>query len=156
VQVVQQINHAGEVNRARVMPQNSFIIATKTVCEHGCCKLSRASPKGCARPPKQNCSWHCSTAVHCCTEVAQILPASSTGLQSGSFPVQVNAEVYVFDYTKHASKPEQSGACSPDIRLTGHQTEVSMTLSPEARIFVSRMILQPERAALSQLVKSCT
>lgn len=31
VQVVQQINHAGEVNRARVMPQNSFIIATKTV-----------------------------------------------------------------------------------------------------------------------------
>ena len=33
VQVVQQINHAGEVNRARVMPQNSFIIATKT----GCC-----------------------------------------------------------------------------------------------------------------------
>ena len=32
VQVVQQINHAGEVNRARVMPQNSFIIATKTVC----------------------------------------------------------------------------------------------------------------------------
>jgi histone-binding protein RBBP4 len=34
-----------------------------------------------------------------------------------------NAEVYVIDYTKHASKPEQSGACSPDIRLTGHQTE---------------------------------
>ena len=38
--------------------------------------------------------------------------------------MQVNAEVYVFDYTKHASKPEPSGACSPDIRLTGHQTEV--------------------------------
>ena len=38
VQVVQQINHAGEVNRARVMPQNSFIIATKTVCQgEGCC-----------------------------------------------------------------------------------------------------------------------
>lgn len=31
VQVVQQINHAGEVNRARVMPQSSFIVATKTV-----------------------------------------------------------------------------------------------------------------------------
>ena len=36
----------------------------------------------------------------------------------------MNAEVYVFDYTKHASKPEPSGACHPDIRLTGHNTEV--------------------------------
>ena len=42
-----------------------------------------------------------------------------------SYIVQVNAEVYVFDYAKHASKPEPSGACSPDIRLTGHQTEVN-------------------------------
>ncbi|CAL0329652.1 unnamed protein product [Lupinus luteus] len=31
VQIVQQINHEGEVNRARYMPQNPFIIATKTV-----------------------------------------------------------------------------------------------------------------------------
>ncbi|CAI7835285.1 unnamed protein product, partial [Closterium sp. NIES-54] len=31
VQVVQQINHEGEVNRARYMPQNPFLIATKTV-----------------------------------------------------------------------------------------------------------------------------
>jgi len=31
VQVVQQINHEGEVNRARAMPQNPFMIATKTV-----------------------------------------------------------------------------------------------------------------------------
>lgn len=42
--------------------------------------------------------------------------------------LQVNAEVYVFDYTKHASKPEPSGACSPDIRLTGHNTEVGLRL----------------------------
>jgi histone-binding protein RBBP4 len=33
VQVTQQINHAGEVNRARVCPQNKFLIATKTVCK---------------------------------------------------------------------------------------------------------------------------
>ena len=46
--------------------------------------------------------------------------------RDGLMRSQVNAEVYVFDYTKHASKPEQSGACSPDIRLTGHQTEVSV------------------------------
>ncbi|KAL6311481.1 hypothetical protein AAG906_031245 [Vitis piasezkii] len=31
VQIIQQTNHDGEVNRARYMPQNSFIIATKTV-----------------------------------------------------------------------------------------------------------------------------
>ncbi|CAH9081735.1 unnamed protein product [Cuscuta epithymum] len=31
VKVIQQINHDGEVNRARYMPQNPFIISTKTV-----------------------------------------------------------------------------------------------------------------------------
>jgi histone-binding protein RBBP4 len=31
VQVIQQINHDGEVNRARYMPQNPFLLATKTV-----------------------------------------------------------------------------------------------------------------------------
>ncbi|PQP96085.1 WD-40 repeat-containing protein MSI1 [Prunus yedoensis var. nudiflora] len=65
VQIIQQINHDGEVNRARYMPQNPFIIATKTV----------------------------------------------------------NAEVFVFDYSKHPSKPPLDGACSPDLRLRGHSTE---------------------------------
>ncbi|KAM7474650.1 hypothetical protein LguiB_021893 [Lonicera macranthoides] len=65
VQIIQQINHDGEVNRARYMPQNQFIIATKTV----------------------------------------------------------NAEVYVFYYSKHPSKPHLNGACSPDLRLRGHSTE---------------------------------
>ncbi|KAL0335185.1 UNVERIFIED_CONTAM: WD-40 repeat-containing protein MSI1 [Sesamum radiatum] len=65
VQIIQQINHDGEVNRARYMPQNSFIIATKTV----------------------------------------------------------SAEVYVFDYSKHPSKPPLDGACNPDLRLRGHSTE---------------------------------
>jgi histone-binding protein RBBP4 len=65
VQVIQQINHDGEVNRARYMPQNPFIIATKTV----------------------------------------------------------SAEVYVFDYSKHPSKPPQDGGCNPDLRLRGHNTE---------------------------------
>ncbi|WZY95181.1 hypothetical protein YC2023_067510 [Brassica napus] len=31
VQIIQQINHEGEVNRARYIPQNPFVIATKTV-----------------------------------------------------------------------------------------------------------------------------
>lgn len=31
IQVVQQINHKGEVNRARACPQNHFLVATKTV-----------------------------------------------------------------------------------------------------------------------------
>ncbi|KAK6930479.1 Histone-binding protein RBBP4, N-terminal, partial [Dillenia turbinata] len=65
VQIIQQINHDGEVNRARYMPQNPFIIATKTI----------------------------------------------------------SAEVYVFDYSKHPSKPPLDGACNPDLRLRGHSTE---------------------------------
>ena len=35
----------------------------------------------------------------------------------------VNAEVYVFDYSKHPSKPPMDGACSPDLRLRGHNSE---------------------------------
>lgn len=65
MQIIQQINHDGEVNRARYMPQNPFIIATKTV----------------------------------------------------------SAEVYVFDYSKHPSKPPLDGSCNPDLRLRGHNTE---------------------------------
>ncbi|KAI5080590.1 hypothetical protein GOP47_0003773 [Adiantum capillus-veneris] len=65
VQITQQINHEGEVNRARYMPQNPFIIATKTI----------------------------------------------------------SAEVYVFDYSKHPSKPPQERRCNPDLRLQGHKTE---------------------------------
>lgn len=64
VSMVQSINHDGEVNRARYMPQNPFMIATKTVC----------------------------------------------------------SEVYVFDYTKHPSKPPDKN-CSPNLRLVGHKTE---------------------------------
>jgi len=64
IHVIQQINHEGEVNRARYMPQNSFMIATKTI----------------------------------------------------------SAEVYVFDYSKHPSKPQDTN-CTPDLRLIGHKTE---------------------------------
>jgi len=35
----------------------------------------------------------------------------------------VSAEVYVFDYSKHPSKPPQDGGCNPDLRLRGHNTE---------------------------------
>ena len=35
----------------------------------------------------------------------------------------VSAEVYVFDYSKHDSKPSSDGQCRPDLRLTGHKTE---------------------------------
>lgn len=60
---MQQINHEGEVNRARHSPFNKFLIATKTV----------------------------------------------------------SAEVYVFDYSKHPSKPNPDGKCNPDLRLQGKQ-----------------------------------
>ena len=55
----------GEVNRARYMPQNSFLIATKTI----------------------------------------------------------HAEVYIFDYTQHSSRPDPSASCRPDLRLLGHDME---------------------------------
>jgi histone-binding protein RBBP4 len=60
-----KINHDGEVNRARYMPQNPVIIATKT-----------PSP-----------------------------------------------EVFVFDYTKHPSRPPPGGVCDPQLRLRGHTKE---------------------------------
>jgi len=65
IEIVLKINHAGEVNKARYMPHNSTIIATKTV----------------------------------------------------------SSEVYVFDYTKHPSKPDSNGKCQPDYKLTGHTKE---------------------------------
>ncbi|NXD06667.1 RBBP7 protein, partial [Nothocercus nigrocapillus] len=60
-----KINHEGEVNRARYMPQNPSVIATKTP----------------------------------------------------------SADVLVFDYTKHPTKPDTSGECNPDLRLRGHLKE---------------------------------
>ena len=34
----------------------------------------------------------------------------------------ISADVYVFDYSKHPSKPTDNG-CQPDLKLTGHKTE---------------------------------
>ena len=34
----------------------------------------------------------------------------------------ISAEVYVFDYSKHPSKPTDN-VCNPDLRLVGHKTE---------------------------------
>ena len=65
IEIEIKINHEGEVNRARFMPQNPCIIATKT-------------------------------------------PTS---------------DVLVFDYTKHPSKPDPNGVCTPELRLKGHQKE---------------------------------
>ncbi len=65
ITVKQSINHDGEINRARYMPQKPDLIATKTV----------------------------------------------------------RGEVYVFDRTKHESKPSNSGGCRPDIKLTGQSKE---------------------------------
>ena len=65
IEITQRINHEGEVNRARYMPQNPYLIATKS-----------PSP-----------------------------------------------DVYVFDYTKHPSKPKADGAFEPDLVLKGHAKE---------------------------------
>ena len=65
IEVTQKINHDGEVHRARYMPQNPYLIATK-------------SP---------------------------------------------SADVYVFDWSKHSSTPDASGAFAPDMVLKGHTEE---------------------------------
>ncbi|ORY34791.1 WD40-repeat-containing domain protein [Naematelia encephala] len=65
IQVKQTIRHQGEVNRARYMPQNPDLIATKTTM----------------------------------------------------------GEVFVFDRTKHETKPAANAECKPDIRLKGLNKE---------------------------------
>ena len=35
----------------------------------------------------------------------------------------ISSQVYIFDYTKHPSKPPSDGRCTPDMRLLGHQKE---------------------------------
>ena len=65
VNVKQQIVHEGEVNRARHMPQNKYLIATKAPSE----------------------------------------------------------DVFLFDVSKHPSKPESQSECRPELRLKGHKSE---------------------------------
>jgi histone-binding protein RBBP4 len=65
IEIVQRINHEGEVNRARYMPQNPFIIATKTI----------------------------------------------------------QADLFIFDTSRHQLKPPADGKCSPQLRLRGHKKE---------------------------------
>jgi WD40 repeat protein len=65
VEIVQKINHRGEVNRARYMWQNPNVIATKTP----------------------------------------------------------SADVFIFDRTRHSSKPSPDGVCKPDLTLKGHNKE---------------------------------
>ncbi|XP_064404995.1 histone-binding protein RBBP4-like [Halichondria panicea] len=65
IEIEIKINHDGEVNRARYMPQSPFIIATKTP----------------------------------------------------------SADVLVFDYSKHPSRPDNAHECVPNLRLKGHTKE---------------------------------
>jgi hypothetical protein len=39
----------------------------------------------------------------------------------------VSAEVYVFDYSKHDSRPSPDGVCRPDLKLTGACVTASST-----------------------------
>lgn len=65
IEIIQRINHDGEINRARYMPQRPFIIATKTV----------------------------------------------------------QADLFIFDTSRHQLKPPADGKCSPQLRLRGHKEE---------------------------------
>ncbi len=35
----------------------------------------------------------------------------------------ISSEVYIFDWTKHPSKPPADGKCEPNMRLTGHKKD---------------------------------
>lgn len=95
IQVVQQINHDGEVNRAR----------------YG---ISDAASSGVAMlvvnflPVK----------LLCCN---RYMPQNSFLLATKT----VHAEVYIFDYSKHPSKPQPDSKCQPDLRLLGHEVRES-------------------------------
>lgn len=73
IEIIQRINHDGEVNRARYMPQKPFIIATKTI----------------------------------------------------------QADLFIFDTSRHPLKPPADGKCTPQLRLRGHKKEgYGMSWSP--------------------------
>lgn len=86
IEVVQRIIHDGEVNRARYMPQNADLIATKTK----------------------------STGV-CSTSFFAVSTFGCVDLSAGL--------IYIFDRTKHPSKPPRGGKCTPNLKLTGHDEE---------------------------------
>ena len=94
-QAIQLINHEGEVNRARYCPQNPFLLATKTV----------------------RCALHVAG-----TRCALAVPGATAHPTHLALALACSAEVYVFDYSKHSSKPARAG-CFPDLRLRGHKTE---------------------------------
>lgn len=50
----------------------------------------------------------------------------------------VCAEVYVFDYSKHASKPLPDGKCNPDLRLQGMSHLLQIFLTSQI-LFLSKL-----------------
>lgn len=93
IEIEIKINHEGEVNRARYMPQNPCIIATKTPTSD---VLVFDYTKHPSKPGSSTVEIHAS-------EKAQLRWISRWSLQW-----------YVLDL---------SGECSPDLRLKGHQKE---------------------------------
>lgn len=57
------------------------------------------------------------------------------------------SDVLVFDYTKHASKPQ--GECSPDLILTGHQKEVRLLCPARFCLFMWLSVLSSARPTSS-------
>jgi histone-binding protein RBBP4 len=88
IEITQQMVHEGEVNRARYMPQNPNIIASKS-------------------------------------------PAK---------------DVFIFDRTKHASRPDKTAPFAPDMRLSGHQAEgYGLAWNPVTEGLVRRSLLLSAR-----------
>jgi hypothetical protein len=68
------------------------------------------------------CLWWvlpvCAADAHpCCllTPVCRYMPQDRFVIATKT----VTADVFVFDYSKHDSRPNPDGVCRPDLRLTG-------------------------------------
>lgn len=99
IEIEIKISHEGEVNRARYMPQNPCIIATKTPTSD---VLVFDYTKHPSKPGREITLPPCN--AHCCF--------SSAALRN----VMVNL-------CKYFPPADPSGECRPDLRLRGHQKE---------------------------------
>ena len=106
IEIEIKINHEGEVNRARYMPQNPCIIATKTPTSD---VLVFDYTKHPSKPGGSLRQRHTNTAVNTNTPGE---PVTWVGL------TYVCVSLFV-----SLSLSDPSGECSPDLRLRGHQKE---------------------------------
>lgn len=114
IEVKVRMAHEGEVNRARVMPQNNFMIGTF------CSSLI------CVRVFSTNTSSPCCSLLFACLLTYLLTNYPFTYRHRVSCVAAAtkapSSNVYVFDYSKHSSMPTDD-ICKPNVRCIGHESE---------------------------------